>query len=82
MGTLASAQTTKQTIAGMLDDLPPESLKVVEQFVRFLRQQGPVVAEFRYPTVSAPASSLNTWAQLLKEGYEGNALADTEDLYK
>jgi hypothetical protein len=82
MRTLASAKTTKQTIAGMLDDLSPESLKVVEQFVRFLRQQGSAIAEFRYPTVSAPASSLNTWAKLLREGYEGNALVDTEDLYE
>ncbi len=82
MSSTAPSQTTKQTIAGMLDDLPPESLKVVEQFVRFLRQQEPAVAEFRYPTVSAPASSLNTWTELLQEGYEGNALTDTEDLYK
>jgi len=82
MARTVSTQTTKQTIAGMLDDLPPESLKVVEQFVRFLRQQEPTVGGFRYPTVSAPASTLNTWAKLLQEGYEGNALTDTEDLYQ
>ncbi|MCP4710110.1 MAG: hypothetical protein GY869_15915, partial [Planctomycetes bacterium] len=50
-------------ILTLLDDLPPESLTVVEQFILFLRQQAqqgqPVVnasdmasPPYRYPTVS------------------------------
>ena len=34
-----------------------------------------------YPTVSTPLSSLQALSDLLKEGYEGDALADTEALY-
>jgi prevent-host-death family protein len=35
----------------------------------------------RYPTVAAPASSLNAWKDLIPEGCGGDALADTEALY-
>lgn len=35
----------------------------------------------RYPTVENPASSLSDWLNLLPEGYDGDALADTEALY-
>lgn len=84
---------TRQSILSLLDDLPPESLAMVETFVRFLRdqaQQGrPVVAppelaerpRFRYPTVPVPASSLDKWMDLVPQGYDGDALADTEALY-
>jgi len=34
-----------------------------------------------YPTVAVPPSSLDWWLNLIPEGYEGNALADTEALY-
>ncbi len=34
-----------------------------------------------YPTVSVPASSLDRWVNLI-EGYEGDAVADTEALYE
>jgi hypothetical protein len=81
MDTLTSTQLTKRKISELLDELPPESLKVVEQFIRFLRQQGPVMPEPRYPTVLAPASGLAAWTALLPEGYAGDALADTEALY-
>jgi hypothetical protein len=37
---------------------------------------------YRYSTVSLPASSLNGWLNLIPEGYEGDALADTEALYE
>ena len=81
MNILTSTRLSKRRIVGLLDELPPESLKIVEQFVRFLRQQGPVAPEPRYATVPAPASSLDAWAGLLSEGYVGNALTDTEALY-
>jgi prevent-host-death family protein len=35
----------------------------------------------RYPTVANPVSSLDAWVDLLPEGYDGDALADTEELY-
>ncbi len=38
--------------------------------------------ERRYPIVSVPATSLDAWMNLLPEGYEGNALVDTETLYE
>jgi len=37
---------------------------------------------YRYPTVPMPVSSLDVWMNLLPEGYEGDALADTEALYE
>jgi len=82
------AQTAKRYITELLDDLPSESLSMVEQFVRFLREQKrkdpPIVGErssFAHPAVSLPASNLDAWMNLLSEGYQGNALADTEALY-
>jgi prevent-host-death family protein len=35
----------------------------------------------RYPTVANPVSSLDAWVELLPKGYDGDALADTEELY-
>ena len=35
----------------------------------------------RYPTVANPISSLDAWVDLLPEGYDGDAVADTEALY-
>jgi hypothetical protein len=85
-------RVTQQAITELLDDLPPESLAVLKQFVQFLREQAqrgqPVVVAsgaeghpYRYPTVAAPASSLEGWTNILKEGYDGDALADSEALY-
>jgi hypothetical protein len=77
----------------LLDDLSPESLTPVERFVQFLRDQArrgqPVVSAsvregrlpYVYPTVPVPPSSLDAWLDLLPEGYEGDALKDTEALY-
>ncbi|MBN1877399.1 MAG: hypothetical protein JXA33_24465 [Anaerolineae bacterium] len=92
MTDLTADQETKQKITAWLEELPPQSLTVVAQFVEFLRQkarqQHPlvVVAEkeappYLYPTVVAPTSSLEAWGKLLDAGYEGDALADTEALY-
>ncbi len=36
---------------------------------------------YLYPTVENPASSLSAWLNVLPEGYEGDALADSEALY-
>ena len=81
----------RSSITTLLAELPPESLTVVEQFVRFLHEQAqsglPVVtvqetgAFYEYPTIAAPPSSLDGWMNLVMEGYEGDALVDTEALY-
>ncbi len=77
----------------LLDDLPPESLNVVNQFVQFLHERAgqgqPMMSEsddedkppYLYPSVGVPATSLDGLIGLLSEGYEGDALADTEALY-
>ena len=78
-------------ILPLLEKLPPESLVVVEQFVRFVHeraQEGQIVetvksqdrAPYLYPTVALPASSLARWVNLAPGGYAGDALADTEAL--
>ncbi len=36
---------------------------------------------YLYPTVENPASSLSAWLNVLPEGYEGDALADSEALH-
>jgi len=87
-----STRGTQSRIVSLLNELPPESLILVERFVEFLRDQaqrgqpvGVSVREKRtgytYPTVTVPASSLDRWLNLVPEGYEGDALADTEALY-
>lgn len=91
MTVITAAQETKQKITAWLDDLPPQSLTLVEQFVEFLRQkarqqQTPAVAaepkaSYLYPTVENPASSLSAWRDLIPGGCGGDALADTEALY-
>ncbi len=93
MSSTLSVQSTRQTILDLLDELPPESLTMVETFIRFIRDQAQrekpgIVApdsaglpRFRYPTVPVPACSLDKWMDLVPQGYEGDALADTEALY-
>ncbi len=76
-----SPQKTRQRINELLDELPPPILLSVEHFVRFLRQQEPSTLGLGYPTVENPASSLSAWLDLVPEGYDGDALADTEVLY-
>ena len=89
----AETWTTRNRILSLLNDLSPESLTIVERFVQFLREQArrdrPIVAvsekeerpPYLYPTIGVPPSSLDGWLNLLPEGYEGDALADTEALY-
>ena len=90
----APAQDVQTRILGSLDDLPPESLAMVERFVHSLREQAlrddlPAGASasdsqepspYASPTVALPASSLDDWLDLIPEGYEGDALTDTEAL--
>jgi hypothetical protein len=82
--------STPEQLQALLADLPPDSLPVAEEFLRFLRDQArrgqavKLVAErpvYEYPTVALPAASLNNWLNLATDGYDGDALADTEALY-
>jgi hypothetical protein len=83
--------TTRRHILALLNDLPAESLTVVEQFILFLHQQArqgqPVVtvsgtlsSPYRYPSVPLPPSALDGLIGLMPP-IEGDALADTEAIY-
>ncbi len=85
------AKQVQSRIVSLLEQLPPESLSVVEQFVRFvyeLAQKGQVVATvakppgapYLYPTVPVPASTLRSLSGIMPP-VGGDALADTEALY-
>jgi hypothetical protein len=89
----ANVQTSTQSrIAALLEDLPPESLTLVERFVQFLHDQArrgqPVgsvsVGEERppyvYPTVPLPTSVVDGLIGIVPP-VGGDALADTEALY-
>jgi hypothetical protein len=90
--TQVPARLTRDHILSLLDDLPPESLAVVEQFVRFLREQTrqgqPVVSvseekdrpSYHYPTIPLPVSVLDGLIGIMPP-VGGDALADTEALY-
>jgi len=83
---------TRQSILDLLDELPAESLSVVEALARLLRDQAqrgsPVVVApdragappFRYPTVAVPAAKLDGLVGIMPP-VGGDALADTEALY-
>jgi len=78
--------------ASLLADLPPESVRLVEQFVLFLREQArqdqkvtSIAKEaqqipYMYPTVTVPAKSLDGLVGIMPP-LGGNALDDTEALY-
>jgi hypothetical protein len=86
----ASAEQIQNRILPLLEKLPPESLAVVEQFVRFLQEQAqkgqvvetvkPTGAPYLYPTVPVPASTLRSLSGIMPP-VDGDALADTEALY-
>ncbi len=92
MSSTLSVQSTRQSILDLLDELPSESLTMVETFVRFMRDQAqrgkPVIVapdpaeqpRLRYPTVPVPASSLDGLVGIMPP-VGGDALADTEALY-
>lgn len=86
-------QAVLDRVESILKELTPQDLIVVERFIRFVREQaergGPIrvsVPEpssrppYKYPTVALPVASLKAWSSLLPEGYEGDALADSEAL--
>jgi hypothetical protein len=74
-------ETTRERISTLLDDLSPEDLESVEDFVQSLHRGKQSVPGPRYPTVENPASSLRAWLDLVPDGYDGDALIDTEALY-
>jgi hypothetical protein len=89
--TQTASPTTKERICKLLDELPLESLTVVDRYVAFVHKQAqqgnPVVmspdgnsAPFRYPTVAVPALVLDKLVGLAPP-VGGDALADSEALY-
>ncbi len=79
-------------LTSLLADLPPESVQVLEQFARFLREQARLGQRievdqgkdkqqpYLYPTVSVPASSLDGLIGIMPP-VGGDALEDSESLY-
>ena len=76
----------------LLAELPPESVQILEQFARFLREQArlgqriEVAREkdkrqpYLYPTVAVPAKSLDNLIGIMPP-VGGDALEDSEALY-
>ena len=91
MSAEAETKARKEALDAVLDELPPESLEVVRQFAEFLRRQAqqgqPVVtvaeagAPYLYPNVATPVAIMQALSGVLAEGYDGDAVADTEALY-
>lgn len=86
METTLTSHETRERIIALVQSLPAENLPIVEAFIRFVQaQQVAALTQpampWRYPTVAAPAVSLENWLHLLDEGYEGDALADTEAVF-
>jgi hypothetical protein len=80
-----AGQKERQKIIALIDDLPADSLPLVEAFIRFMQTQQPdkpseksEQTPWLYPTVPVPPESLMKWTELLTTDYEGDALADTE----
>jgi hypothetical protein len=79
----------RERISTLLEQIPAEDLVFVERYIEFLSQQKPPDAvliqeekpTYLHPTVPVPAATFINWLNLLPEGYEGDALADTEALY-
>ncbi|MDI6770675.1 MAG: hypothetical protein QMD04_13515 [Anaerolineales bacterium] len=89
---MATDLQTRNNITSLLAELPPENLRLVEQFVHFLREQArqgyTVVTApakkkrqlYLYPTVAVPARSLDGLIGIMPP-VGGNALKDSEALY-
>jgi hypothetical protein len=67
-----------EKIATLLDQLPPDRLPMVETFICFVQTHPELSSVGRYPTIPVSANSLDNWMDLLAEGFEGDALADTD----
>ncbi len=90
-------EAARDRLNKLLDQLPAESLPVVEAFLRFLNrldveQKSVVLTEPQFvederpsdcrPTVIvAPISTLREVIDILPDGYTGDALSDTQVLY-
>jgi len=89
---MATESQTRINITSLLAELPPENLRLVEQFVHFLREQArqgytvvraPVKKKrqpYLYPTVAVPAKTLDGLIGIMPP-VGGNALEDSEALY-
>jgi hypothetical protein len=74
----------QQRITALLNDLPLESLQLLEQFVQFLSQKAhskrPSVP-YHYPTVEIEPATVDGLVGIMPKTYTGDALVDTESLY-
>jgi hypothetical protein len=78
----ARAEEVIRRISTLLNDLSPANLALIEQLVEQLRHSNEAnPAPYTYPTVVNSADSLIPLTGLLRDGYAGDALADTEALY-
>ena len=85
-------EALQEKILTLIADLPPESLTIIEQFVRFIRAQvenGLVIDShnvhkvsppYLYPTVGVPASIIKDLMGIAPP-VGGDALEDSEKLY-
>jgi hypothetical protein len=80
-------QKERQKIIALLDELPADSLPMVETFIRFMQTQQPAKTPEKsegtpwlYPTVPVPPESLDRLIGIMP-GVGGDALVDTESLY-
>jgi len=81
METVISPDATKRKIIVMLETLAPDDLKLIERLAACLGRQELQVPGLTYPTILVPGERLAGWAKPRSQGYEGNALEDTEALY-
>ncbi len=75
-------EATNQDKVVSTSTLPIDNEAFARHMVANLREVSePKAQVYCYPTVSVPASSLDGWVNLI-EGYEGDAVTDTEALYE
>ncbi|MEM7124804.1 MAG: hypothetical protein AAF702_00670 [Chloroflexota bacterium] len=76
-------ESIQKNIHDIVEQLPLESLRIIQQFALFLQQKEPQELLFEKPPtpmkiVTVPASQVMKLAGALPTGYEGNALLDSE----
>ncbi|MCP5097891.1 MAG: type II toxin-antitoxin system Phd/YefM family antitoxin [Chloroflexi bacterium] len=74
-------ENREMNLQKQIKSLPADAQKLVAEFVEMLQQQASNHSLTQSATVALPAAKLTTLTQLLTQGYEGNALADSEALY-
>ena len=79
-------EVIQQDIHRTLEQLPLESLKMLQQFAAFLQQQvpektKPINGKRPLEIKTVPVSQVMKLAGALPTGYVGNALEDSEALY-